>query len=132
MANTRGKKEEMGEGGKVAKEGGGGNITSVLYVQHTRGTQLAKELREKEELLEKLTGYRLKVEERAGDSLEGLLHKSNPWSGVDCQRNRCLLCETKNSLGKYENQDCKKRNVVYETWCETCRLEEEEKLGEKE
>jgi hypothetical protein len=70
-------------------------------------------------------GYRLKIVERAGDSLEGLLHKSNPWSGADCAREKCLLCETKQSHPQYENQRCSKRNVVYETWCETCRLEDE-------
>ena len=111
--------------------GGNNNIKSVIFVQQTRGSGLAKKMREEEEMLEKLTGYRLKVVERAGDSLEGLLHKSNPWSGADCAREKCLLCETKKEHPKYENQNCSKRNVVYETWCETCRLEEEERNGKE-
>jgi hypothetical protein len=81
-----------------SKEGnkGGNNIKSVVYVQHTLGSSLAKALREEEEIIENATGYKLKIVERAGDSLEGLLHKSNPWSGADCAREKCLLCETKN------------------------------------
>ena len=80
-------------------------------------------MREEEEMMERITGYRLKIVERAGDSLEGLLHKSNPWSGADCARERCLLCATKQSHPRVKTQSCKKRNVVYEIWCETCRLE---------
>ena len=114
------------------KQVGSNTTKSVVYVQQTRGSNLAKKMREEEEMLEKLTGYRLKVVERAGDSLEGLLHRSNPWSGADCAREKCLLCETKQVHPKYENQNCSKRNVVYETWCESCRLEEEEKSGKQD
>ena len=56
------------------------NVKSVIFVPHTQGSKLAKALREEEEMMERITGYRLKIVERAGDSLEGLLHKSNPWS----------------------------------------------------
>ena len=78
--------------------------------------------------MDKITGYKLKVVERAGDSMEGLLHRSNPWSGADCARQKCLLCETKRSHPKYENQSCRKRNVVYITLCETCRIEVDGKV----
>ena len=71
----------------------------------------------------------MKIVERAGDSLEGLLTRSNPWSGVDCARAMCLLCETKQSNPRMENQNCMKRNVVYETWCETCLQEDERRKG---
>ena len=80
------KKEEMGSfknikrGGKLSltkpndgnqAEGVGGKdrIKSVIYVQHTRGSNLAKALREEEEAVDKITGYKLKIVERAGDSL---------------------------------------------------------------
>ena len=77
-----------------------------------------------------LLAKNLREGERAGDSLEGLLHRSNPWSGTDCAREKCLLCETKKSHPRIENQNCKKRNVVYETWFETCRKEDEGKQEE--
>ena len=57
-------------------------------------------LREKETEMEKLCGYRLKIEERTGEKLEDILHQSNPWSGIDCERKNCLLFETKQETGK--------------------------------
>ena len=105
-------------------------MKSVIFVPHTPYSTLAKRMREGEEMLVKTTGYKMKIVERAGDSLEGLLHRSNPWSGTDCARDKCLLCETKQNYPRVENQNCKKRNVVYATWCETCMKEEESKLEE--
>ena len=51
---------------------------AVMFVPYTIGSGLAKELREAEEMLYKLTGYRLKIVERSGTTLEMLLHKSDP------------------------------------------------------
>lgn len=113
-----------------APENGGNKVKSVIFVPHTPGSSLAKDMREGEIMLEKTTGYKLEIVERAGDSLEVLLHRSNPWSAADWAREMCLLCESKQTHSRKENQNCKKRNVVYETWCETCREEEEGKLGE--
>ena len=73
----------------------------------------------------------MKIVERAGDSLEGLLHRSNPWSGVDCARDKCLLCETKQSNPRMENHNCMKRNVVYETWCEKMRKVKEQTVEKR-
>ena len=111
------------QAGNKTKHGGGSvnDVKSVIFITNTPNSILAKNLREGEEMLEKTTGYKMKIVERAGDSLEGLLHRSNPWSGADCARENCLLCETKQSNPKLESQNCRKRNVVYETWCDTCR-----------
>ena len=35
-------------------------------------------------------------------------------------------------MEKFKKQDCTKRNLVYETWCETCRREEEKKIDDDE
>ena len=64
-------------------------------------------------------------------SLIDLLHRSNPWSGQDCQRDLCLHCQTKAKTGKYKTQDCTKRNCIYETWCMTCQEEEEKRIEEE-
>ena len=42
-------------------------IKAVMFVPHTEGSMLALALRELENLMEKLTGYRIKIQERAGD-----------------------------------------------------------------
>ena len=68
---------------------------AVLFIPFTNNSLLAKNLREAEEKLFSLTGYRLKVVERAGLKLEDLLRQSDPWQGTDCLRESCLLCHTK-------------------------------------
>ena len=61
-----------------------------------------------------------------------MLHKSDPWQGRDCERVNCLLCETKKKTGKYLQQECTKRNVIYETWCMMCEGREVERIEEEE
>ena len=88
---------------------------------YTKGGRLAKDLREHELTMEKITGYRLKIVERAGEKLENILHKSNPWSGVDCNRDNCLLCTTKLRTEENKDQSSNKRSTNYQPWCESCR-----------
>lgn len=53
--------------------------------------------------------------------------KSNVWSDQDCRRDDCLICS---SAGPKEKKGkCKKRNILYETYCITCWKREN---GEKE
>ena len=99
-----------------------------MFVPYTPYSELAKKLREAEEKLESLTGYRLKVVERAGAKLEDLLHTNNPWRGKDCGRELCMLCYTKEKTGKLKKQYCKKRSLVYKIWCLECQ----EIYGERE
>ena len=117
------------------KAGGTTKIKSVMFIPFTRHSELAMRLRENEERMEKLTGYRLKIVEKGGTKLVDILHKSNPWAGEDCMRKDCLLCMTKKEEGKTNSQDCRKRNCVYETGCITCSrrqdLEVEEKFGKE-
>ena len=93
------------------------NVKSVMFVPYTRGSKLAKRMREAESTLQDMTGYRLKIVERAGTKLEDVLVKADPWRGQDCARPNCLLCLTKQRTGKLTTQDCTRRNIVYEIWC---------------
>ena len=108
-------------------------VKAVMFVPYTKHSELANRLRENEEKMESMSGYRMKIVERGGSKLVDILHKANPWAGEDCQRKRCLLCTTKQMEGKENSQDCKRRNCVYETTCLTCKkrqdLEIEEKFG---
>ena len=140
----RGREGEGGSGGglEVQKPGSceGSNANkseevqesaiAVIMVPFTKGAELAKRVRQYEMMAREQTGWYLKVVERAGDSLTDLLHRSDPWSGEDCQREACLHCETKLWSGKYKTQDCSKRNCIYETWCRTCQEREEERIEE--
>jgi hypothetical protein len=95
-------------------------IKAVLFIPCTKQSELAQRMRESEEKMESMNGYRLKIVERGGAKLVDILHKSNPWAGHDCGRTGCLLC-----------QDCRKRNCVYQTYCITCRERQGKELKDK-
>ena len=58
--------------------------------------------------------------EKLGTKLIDMVNKTNPWRGEDCERDGCFHCKTKAETGKLTTQCCKKRNMVYETWCISC------------
>ena len=95
---------------RQAQEGDGKNprkkVKSVMFVPYTKHSELATRLREDEEKMEALTGYRIKIVEKGGTKLVDILHKANPWAGQDCGREGCLLCSTKRESGKTNSQDC--------------------------
>ena len=66
------------------------------------------------------TGINLKVIERVGEKLEDLIHQSNPWENVDCNRVDCFTCQSSARSEDMKFKSCKKRSVVYQTWCQTC------------
>ena len=94
---------------------------AVIFVPYTPNSGLTKELRKIEETMETLTGTRLKIVEKAGIQLKRVLVQSNPWAGSDCLREECLICQTREETGEGKGKTCWKRNVIYETWCETCK-----------
>ena len=124
------KKEEQREVSSKKKKTE--EVKTVMFCPYTVGSTLAKNLRETENDMEKITGYRLKIVEEAGEKIVDILHSSNPWKGEDCGRQGCLLCKTKEMTGKGKKQDCMKRSLVYETWCETCYRAEIDKIDEEE
>ena len=69
--------------------------------------------------------------EKAGQRIGGILCKYDHWAGNICGRQNCLLCYTKEQTGDNLYQRCTKMNLVYETWCQTCKNEAEEKAIEK-
>ena len=94
----------------------------------TPGGILAKRMRQGEEEMRGPTGYVVKIVEKAGDKIIDQLHKTNSWRGEDCTRVGCLHCLTKIKTGKYKTQCCKKRNLIYETWCRSCEEKEVEEI----
>ena len=69
--------------------------------------------------------------EKTGDKLVDLLHQSDTWNNLDCERPDFLPCS---SAGEKDKKgQCKKKSVVYETYCLTCMDNEEESaLGAEE
>ena len=103
-----------------------------MFIPYTNGSELIKKLRENENNINKITKNKIKLIERAGTKIQDLLTKSDPWKGSDCMRENCLLCFTKQKTEKLRTQECHKRNIVYETRCMTCELEQQEKIENME
>ena len=95
-----GDKSEMQKSTTEEKE-----VKAIMFVPYTEGSELAKRLRDAENKLQDMTGYKMKIVERSGLKLEEMLHKADPWQWQDCGRDRCLLCLTKQRTGKHSTQD---------------------------
>ena len=106
-------------------------VKAVMCVPYTAHSELAARLRENEEKMQGMTGYKLKIVEKGGTKLVDMLHKANPWAGQDCGRGKCLLCISKQREDKKNSQDCMKRNCVFETYCWTCCQRQDRKIEEK-
>ena len=93
-------------------------VEGVIFIQYTPHSELAKTIRERLKEIEKVCKVKIKIVEKAGNKIEELLHKSNPWSKQDCLREDCLPC---NSAGENGAKGaCNKRSNLYETYCEYC------------
>jgi hypothetical protein len=68
------------------EKGGKGDVKAVMFVPYTSHSELAARLRENEEKMKQMTGYRMKIVEKVGVKLVDILHKSNPWAGEECRR----------------------------------------------
>ena len=78
-------------------------------------------MRIKLDTLKKLGKFKIKLIERAGNRLIDILHKSNAWRKLYCNRDDCIICSTKDS----KKGSCRPRNVLHETYCITCKKEKE-------
>ena len=66
------------------------------------------------------TAIGLKVVERAGEQLQEILCKSNPWENESCKRENCFTCDSSTGSDENKFKNCRQRSVVYQTWCNTC------------
>ena len=80
---------------------------------------MAKKLRVEEEKLAEMTGYKVKILEKAGDRIDRKMIKSDLMEGFDCGRTDCNLCWSKGITGK-TNQSCSRRSALYRGVCLQC------------
>ena len=92
-------------------------------MDQTPGGLLAKRLQEVEDRLAKASGYRLRMVELSGTPLSRLLPNTNPWAGQQCGRGSCYTC----GQGEEHIQDCKRRNILYESSCTLCNPDKDKK-----
>ena len=86
---------------------------TVLFVPQTPGGELARQTREVLERMKDIMGWKIKVVERAGVSLQNQFSQSGIWRGLPCERQDCIPC----TQGGEDTPECTKTSVVYENIC---------------
>ena len=89
---------------------------SILFIPVTKGAKLVKEIREREEELNRNCNERIKIIEGGRVKLKNLLINKDPFPTIDCDMKKRILC----SDGKQVKYPCNSNNVGYKLLCETC------------
>ena len=89
--------------------------STVIFVPSTRGGLLLKKLKESEEQMCDLTGFKVKFQEAGGAKLINSFEK-DLGKGKHCGRKPCPPCDTAGD----KRQNCRSRNLIYESSCQTC------------
>ena len=103
---------------------------SVLFVPVTKGGILAKELKKREEELNRFKKERIKIVEDGGVQLKNFLVQKDPFPITKCEKKKCLICGSEKSENlKYA---CNSNNVGYKLECETCLERGQKRIYEGE
>jgi hypothetical protein len=101
--------QRAGEKGKLKQA-----AATVVFVPSTRGSILLRSLKEDEDMMAGVTGFRVKYQEAGGSILTNAFNK-NLGSGQSCGRTNCPPCRKPEG-----RENCKARSVVYESKCLIC------------
>ena len=102
---------------------------SVLFVPPTPGGILAKELKQREEELNRFSNERIKIVEKGGIKVENILTQKDPFEKEKCTEKLCPIC--KNESNKV-NVLCNSNNIGYRWVCHTCQARDKIKVYEGE
>ena len=91
-------------------------VTTVLFVEFSRGGSLQKTLREVVDRLKPMLGFSIRIAEKGGTALGSLLSNKNLWSGNPCGRGSCKPCAQVEEW----KQPCTLKNILYESECTKC------------
>ena len=91
-----------------------GKYESVMFVEATENS----ELKNKIQIAAKKNKIKVKVQERSGTKIKGLLQRSDPFSSKKCKRPTCVICT--NEMGI----NCRTRGCVYQMMCKECEEKE--------
>ena len=94
----------------------------MLFVPHTPGGILAKEMRKREDELNKFTKERIKIVEGGGIQVRNILSTKNPFQGEKCSQKWCPLCHYDHMVDNSEVRiiPCNSNNIGYRWICSTC------------
>jgi hypothetical protein len=96
--------------------------SSVMFVPSTKRSILINSLKEREQELSSITGFRVKYQEAGGIQL-GKMFSTDLARDMPCGRVSCWPCKTSSEK---ESKNCKARSVLYETSCLICNPPKEE------
>ena len=97
--------------------------TTVMFVPTTKRGLLTAKLKEQENKLVGITGFRMKYQESGGVQL-GKLFSTDLARDLPCGRDQCWPCQTSK---EGQQKKCKARSVLYETSCCICNPDVEMK-----
>jgi hypothetical protein len=89
---------------------------TVVFVPSTRGSILIQSLKDDEQRMSEITGFKIKFQEAGGTPLTNAFDK-NLGRGLHCGRTICPPCD---SSAPEKRENCKSKNVVYESKCRIC------------
>ena len=101
---------------EVKRKGPQPPIISVCFIDNTANSILVRRIQGVEDEVGSKVDYRVRMTEAVGTPMSLLLTNNNPWGTKDCQREDCQTC----AQGDEKQIDCKKRNVLYESFCTLC------------
>ena len=89
---------------------------SVLFVEYSEGSLLAKRVRETLARIEGIIGCKIKTVERSGLPLARQFPLTRLWEGLPCSRLDCVTCQQEGET----IYPCTMRSVTYQNICLTC------------
>ena len=89
---------------------------TVLFVEYSKDGELASSMKELTKRLSEVTGFKVKVVERAGGALRDQFPTTTLWDGSSCDRMDCTTC----NQGAEKLPNCRKSSLVYENVCLNC------------
>ena len=87
-----------------------GKYEAVMFVEATKNSELKNRIR----IAAKRNKVKIKIQERSGTKIKGLLQRSDPFSEKTCKRPTCIICT--NEMGI----NCRTRGCVYQMMCKDC------------
>ena len=92
---------------------------TVVFVESTKGGELASRMKELVRRLAPIIGFGMKVVEKAGSPLKNSFPLNNLWEGAMCGRPECIPC----TQGAEQLPPCTQPSLVHENVCSICNAQ---------
>ena len=93
--------------------------STVMFVPNTKGGVLLRKFKGGEKTQSRMSGFMVKYAEAGGTQLSRMFNQ-DLGKGLHCGREVCPPCD---SSDEKKRQNCRTRNILYETYCSECNPE---------